>query len=332
MNLDIFKEKVVLITGATGLIGSHIAKTLLALDRITVIVVGRNKSKLEKTFIEYKNAGKIIFVEHDVSIPLPSSLGLVDFIFHAASPISGEIIKSRPLDVINSNLNGTINCLEYLKNQGKGKMIVFSSATVYSVNDPTHIAVESATSIAECINGSNAPYSESKRMIEVIANAYHKQFQVDTLIVRFSYVYGYSANPAKTAFYEFIKKALNGSDIDMNNSGLPRRDNIYVDDAVLGLLHLCSNGLSGETYNISSNGDLGNYAAIDEIAEIIARCANIINGTHVKVIYKTDGKERNEGLRLDNTKAKSTGWFITSSMEEGIKQTLLNYKNNEIFK
>lgn len=325
MNLDIFSGKVVLITGATGLIGSHIAKKLLELNKITVIVIGRNKLKLENTFQEYVNSGKIVFVEHDVSLPLPLSLGCIDYIFHAASPISGEIIKTRPLDVINSNLNGTIHCLEYLKNQGSGKMIVFSSATVYSVNDPSHVAVESATSIAECIDGSNAPYSESKRMIEVVANAYHKQYHIDTLIVRFSYVYGYSANPAKTAFFEFINKALKGENIEMNNSGLPRRDNIYVDDAVEGLLHLCSYGLSGETYNISSNGDLGNYAAMDEIAEFIALGVNKVNGTNINVMYKTEDCVRKEGLRLDNTKAKSTGWMIKNSLENGIMQTLLKY-------
>lgn len=327
MNLSIFKEKVVLITGATGLIGSHIAKALLSLDEIKVIVVGRSQQKLKKTFSEYISSNKIYCLEHDVSQPLPSSLGKIDYIFHAASPISGEVIKTRPLDVISSNLSGTINCLEYLKKQEYGKMIVFSSATVYSIDEPSHVAVESKTNMADNIDAFNAPYSESKRMIEVIANAYHKQFNVDIIIARFSYVYGYSINPAKTAFYEFINKAMNGEDLTLNKSNLPRRDNIYVDDAVRGLLHLCEFGTSGDTYNISSNGDWDNYAAIDEIAESIVRGANKINGTNIKVIYKSDERERLEGLRLDNTKIKSTNWRIMNALDDGIIQTLLNYKS-----
>lgn len=327
MNLSIFKEKVVLITGATGLIGSHIAKALLSLDEIKVIVVGRSQQKLKKTFSEYISSNKIYCLEHDVSQPLPSSLGKIDYIFHAASPISGEVIKTRPLDVISSNLSGTINCLEYLKKQEYGKMIVFSSATVYSIDEPSHVAVESKTNMADNIDALNAPYSESKRMIEVIANAYHKQFNVDIIIARFSYVYGYSINPAKTAFYEFINKAMNGEDLTLNKSNLPRRDNIYVDDAIRGLLHLCEFGTSGDTYNISSNGDWDNYAAIDEIAESIVRGANKINGTNIKVIYKSDERERLEGLRLDNTKIKSTNWRIMNALDDGIIQTLLNYKS-----
>lgn len=325
MNLDSFKNKKVLVTGATGLIGFHIVEKLLMVGT-TVIALGRNKEKLCSTFSGGHTYGLLKYVEHDISHPLPKEVGAVDYIFHAASPISGEIIKTRPLDVIESNLSGTINCLEYLKSQGHGKMVVFSSATVYSVDTPSHIAHESETSIADCIDAPNAPYSESKRMIEVIANAYHKQYQVDVLVVRFSYVYGFSKHPAKTAFYEFINKALAGEDIVMNKSGLSRRDNIYVEDAVDGLLHLCQDGKEGEVYNISSNGDEGNYAAVDEMAGIIAQNANkLVANSRVKVTFKEQGQNRKGGLRLSNEKIKETGWSISTSLEDGIYKTMKEY-------
>lgn len=326
MNLDSFKNKTVLITGATGLIGSHIVDKLLTVDGTTVLALGRSMAKLSSTFSDNSSRGKLMCVEHDISKPIPEKFGAVDFIFHAASPISGEIIKTRPLDVIDSNLSGTINCLEYLRNQGHGKMIVFSSATVYSVDVPNHVAYETETSIADSIDAPNAPYSESKRMVEVIANAYHKQHLVDVLVVRFSYVYGYSKHPAKTAFYEFINKALAGENIVMNKSGLSRRDNIFVEDAVDGLLHLCNKGKVGEVYNISSDGDMGNYAAVDEMAELIAKNANkLISDSHVKVTFKEQGQERKEGLRLSNKKIKATGWAISTSIEDGIYKTMKEY-------
>lgn len=326
MNLEKFKNTTILVTGATGLIGSHIVTKLLTIEGTRVIALGRSKSKLVSTFEDDKCVGSLVCMEHDIASPLPKDLGHVDFIFHAASPISGEIIKTRPLDVINSNLSGTINCLEYLKQQGSGKMIVFSSATVYSVDEPSHVAKEENTGVADCIDAPNAPYSESKRMIEVIANAYHKQYQVDVLIARFSYVYGYSKNAAKTAFYEFINKALSSENIVMNKSGLSRRDNIYVEDAVGGLLHLCEQGFSGDVFNVSSNGDMGNYAAVDEMAQIIAMNANkLLNDAHVKVEFKEENHERKEGLRLSNEKIKSTGWAISTSIEEGIYKTMKAY-------
>ena len=130
MNLDKLKNTTILVTGATGLIGSHIVTKLLAIEGTRVIALGRSKSKLVSTFEDGTSVGSLECMEHDIASPLPKDLGHVDFIFHAASPISGEIIKTRPLDVINSNLSGTINCLEYLTQQGSGKMIVFSYATV----------------------------------------------------------------------------------------------------------------------------------------------------------------------------------------------------------
>ena len=133
-----FNHKTILITGATGLIGSNLVKRLLQYPDNDIILVGRSKEKLEKVFGHHE---RIRLVEHDISTPFLEGLGHIDCIYHAASPISGEIIKTRPLDVINSNLNGTIHCLEYLKNQGSGKMIVFSSATVYPLPEPIVISI-----------------------------------------------------------------------------------------------------------------------------------------------------------------------------------------------
>lgn len=323
MNLDCFNNKTVLVTGATGLIGFHIIEKLLCVDGIKIKALGRSRKKLISTF---GINGKLECVEHDISIPLPN-VGKVDFIFHAASPISGEIIRTHPIDVINSNLSGVINCLEYLRAQEYGKIIIFSSATVYSNNSFNHIVREDMTNGADYIESFNSPYSESKRMVEVIANAYHRQYNVDILIARFSYVYGYSKNKPKTAFYEFINKAINGEAITLNKSNLPRRDNIYVNDAVDGLLHLCELGINGDVFNISSNGDKGNYMAIDEIAKLIAEVINKKrNNSSVEIRYSTISDEpRSEGLKLSNEKIKSTGWSISTSIEDGISETINKY-------
>lgn len=323
--MNAFQNKRVLITGATGLLGSNLVEHCLSHGCSTVYAMGRNKKRLQETFGSRNN---LILIEHDIATPIPSELGQLDYIFHAASPISGAVITSSPVDVINANLQGTINCLEYLKKQKSGRMVVFSSATVYagSTKDIL-VATEDCTQHSIPIDSPNAPYAESKRMIEVIANAYTQQYGIEALIARFSYLYGYSPNAAGTAFYEFIFKALRGQSIIMNKRGLPRRDNIYIDDAVDALLCLCNAGAWGGTYNISSCGDGANYAAIDEIAETIAHEANLLNGTDIKVQYVSDAiVPRPEGMKLDNTKLKSFGWCIRTDLREGIKRTLEKYK------
>lgn len=281
-----FANKRILVTGATGLIGSHIVRRLLMIDGIEVLALGRSIEKIKSTFEDVEYPEKLVAVQHDISQPLPTDIGKLDYIFNAAGTISGETVRNHPYDVIKSNLSGTTNCLDYLRQQGEGVMVVFSSATVYS--DEARSFSEMETNVSESIDSLSAPYSQTKRMIEVIANAYRKQYGVDVLIARFSYVYGYSKNMLDNAFYGFVQKALAQENIEINNPNLPQRDNIYVEDAVEGLLHLLEKGIKSGTYNISSNGEKGNYAALDEIATYIALFVNKKrNSSETNVIYKS---------------------------------------------
>ena len=104
---------------------------------------------------------------------------------------------------------------------------------------------------------------------------------------------------------------------------MPRRDNIYIDDAVSGLLRISQNGEAGEAYNISSNGDKGNFMAVDEIGELISDTAYSSYGIKSKVIKPVDNPGgRRPGLRLDNNKLKSLGWSVKTDMKTGISKTL----------
>lgn len=326
------KNKRILITGATGLIGSNLAERLLQ-DGNTLYVTGRDKKKLDATFAEFLNSGLLFTVEHDASDPIPTEINDIDFIFHAAGPMERDVVMNKPVSVVMPNVVGTINCLEYLKKQEvetgkKGRMIVFSSVTVYAnPSNEDYTAVESDTTHAISLDQPYACYAESKRMAEVIAQSYRRQYGIDIVIARFSTVYGYCKNIPNTAFFEFINKALTGEDIVLNGIGMPRRDNIYVEDAVEGLVVMAERGISGEAYNISSNGDLGNFAAIDEIAEQIAEATSSANGSTPVRIYKPSScDKRTPGLLLSNEKLKSLGWQVSTLHFEGLKQTIVKIK------
>lgn len=315
-----FAAKRVLVTGATGLIGYNLINRLIAVPDIEIIAMARSAQRLESTFAEMP----VKTIAHDITQPLDPSLGHLDFIFHAASPTSGIAIRETPVDVISANLSGVTNCLEYIRHQHDGKVVIFSSVTVYAKNGDAHIAVEDHTADAENLGSPSAPYSESKRMTEVIARAYNRQYGTDITIARLSTVYGYSPNPADSAFFEFISKAIAGQDIAVHTHGLPRRDNIYVDDAINALLLLCAMPSTLSIYNISSNGDLHNYASIDEIAEIIALEATSMHDQPIRVIYETR-QDRPEGIRLANARLKTHGWEISTSLKDGIRRTIKKY-------
>lgn len=330
--MNIFENKNVLITGATGLLGTYLVKKLLEFDNCRIIALGRNIQKLKDVFDGYPLSERVILMEGDVAVEFPLINESIDFIFHAASPISGDTIRNNPVNVIKPNIIGTINCLEYLRKEKEdtgreGMMIVFSSATVYANTTDQDVRVtEKETSIADTLDAVNAPYSESKRMAEVIARSYVKQYGINVLIARFGYLYGYSKYAPNTAFYEFIHKSMNGENLMLNSTGAPKRDNIYVEDAIEGLLCLCEKGISGESYNISSGGDKNNFAAIDEIANAIVCAINKnIKGFDVKVSFREKVEGRKPGLMLDNTKLKSLGWSIKHSLTDGVEKTIKAY-------
>lgn len=324
-----FENKTVLITGASGLIGSNLVDRLMQTGVAKLIVTGRNKSKLEMTFPDYKGSEIFQVIEHDASMPYPEEIKDVDYIFHAAGPMERNIVMNYPVSVILPNVLGTINTLEFLRKQEsesgrKGRAIIFSSVTVY--NNPTkedYEAVEDETSFAQPLDAPAACYSESKRMSEVIAKSYVKQYGVDAVIARFSTVYGPTRNVPDTAFYEFIKKAISGEDITVGSNAIPRRDNIFVDDAIEGLLEITLKGKPGESYNISSNGDKDNYAAVDEIAEQIAVSASmVLSKPSVNVTRLTNDDRRKPGLKLSNEKLKELGWKVETSHIDGLKKTI----------
>lgn len=321
---NIYDGKIVLVTGATGLIGSNLVRRLMGFKGIRLIAMGRSMERLECVFARFLARPGFSMVEHDINRPLPRSLGRVDHVFHAASPISGQTIKDKPVSVIMANLTGARNCLEYLVEQQAGQgvtgtMVVFSSATVYghpAANEDMTFC-ERDTDSACALDAVEAPYSEAKRMTEVMAQAYGKQFGIDIRIVRFGYVYGPCPFPPKTAFYEFVETARRGENLVFRGTGFPRRDNVFVDDATAGLLCVCEKGKPGDVYNVSSNAELGNFAAIDEMVQALARAATD-QGVRVVIAPNTC---RASGVRLDNAKLKSLGWRVETSLEDGIRLT-----------
>lgn len=333
-----YSNKTVLVTGATGLIGSHIVDKLMSYGDVKVIALSRSEKKLKTGFAEYNESDMFKMVAQDICNPIQIQEP-IDYIFHAAGPMEGKIIREYPVDVINPNIIGTINCLEFLKKQNKminrdGRLILFSSVTVYGNNTNNDITVdETLTNITEYLESVSAPYSQSKRMSEVITLAYIKQYSIDAVICRFSTVYGSTRFIPDTAFFEFISKAINGDNIILNSSDLPRRDNIYIDDAVEGVLLVGTDGNIGEAYNISSNGDFDNYASVDEIAKYIISCVREDYGKrNIELIYKNNvSTKRKTGLKLDNKKVKALGWNINYSLKKGIKETLEDIINRQVY-
>jgi len=325
--------KTILVTGATGLIGSNLINALMQIQGAMVIATSRSLTKLQSLFKQYQDQENFFIYEHDVYHPFDFSEFNIDYLFHAAGPQEKAVIENYPMQVINANIEGTLNCLNFLRVQKEkkniqGRLILFSSVTVYGNNSSKDVELtENDTSVTLDLRHPAVVYSESKRISEVLCRSYCKEDPVSFVVARLSTVYGNCFYKTDTAFFEFIQKALAHENIKVKNSLLARRDNIYVDDAVSGLLTIALKGEEMGAYNISSNGNQDSFLAIDEIAQLIADVANEVINSKSKITVEVLGDKflnqvRAPGIRLNNNKLRRLGWDMKTDIRSGIEKTI----------
>lgn len=332
----------ILVTGATGLIGSNIINYYMDNTDAYVIALSRSEKKLLTIFEQYKDSPRFEYVVQDMAEPFDlckivskNDTNPIDLIYHAAGSAEQNVIKEFPVLVIKPNIIGVTSIFDSMLKQKKetnksARLIVFSSVTIYGNADKENLYVnEDSSSVMKNTCDYYATYYESKRMVEVIAQSYIRQYGLDAVIIRPSTVYGYSPIMQKSAFFSFITSAINNEDIVLNKANLPRRDNIYIDDFVSGIVCIAENGKTGDVYNISTNEFGGNFAAVDEIAEMIKSVSNEVFEKNISVLYKEQpSSERNGGVVLNNQKLEMLGWKPKFTLKNGVKETLSKYIEN----
>ena len=161
-------------------------------------------------------------------------------------------------------------------------------------------------------------------MSEILANAYHKEHGIDFIIYRLSTIYGACKNPTRTAFFEFLNNAKKGLDINVREKFGPKRDNLYIKDAINGILYAALKGENTNAYNISSGGKLNNFLSVGEIAMIIAEVANkkLHKKNLVNVKFTNETFFRSRGYILNNGKLTSLGWKVSFEYKEAIKEII----------
>lgn len=308
----------ILVTGATGLIGSCAIDVLSVLNKefganIKIYALGRNKNKIESRF------GKnVIPVEQDIINPLDKKIEY-DYIIHAASNADPKSYALQPVETILTNVLGNKNILDYCAEHLKTKMILTSSFEVYGELKGQDIYLENMSGIIDQTVLRNG-YPESKRCSELLVRSYVDEYGVNAIIARLPSVYGPTMLESDSkAHAQFIRNALNGENIVLKSKGEQTRTYCYVLDVVSALFKILCAGKNGEIYNVS------NENSIASIAEVAKTCAEIV-GT--KVVFdlpsevETKGFSRSRNCILDNKKLKDLGWSGKYSLREGLEETL----------
>lgn len=322
--LDVLAGKSVLISGATGMIGSCMIDVIMRKnqDRLNckIYALGRNVEKAKSRFEYCYDDENFEFIQHDINAPLERDFGRIDYILHLASnthPISYSV---DPIGTITTNVIGTNNLLKYAVEHKTKRFLFASSVEIYGENrGDVEKFDENYLGYIDC-NTLRAGYPESKRCGEALCQAYKKHYGLDVVIPRISRVYGPTMLMSDTkASSQFIMKAVAGKDIALKSAGKQFYSYTYVADAVSGLFTVLLCGKCGEAYNIS---DEKSDIMLKDLAELTAKKS----GT--KVVFEIPDETEKAGYskgtkaRLDSEKLKKLGWKAKFDINAGIGRTI----------
>ena len=324
---DALAGKTLLISGASGMIGSFLIDALMlrnealpAASRIRIIGLARNERTARERFAVWKEYSELSFFSHDIQNPLPDIPEKVDYILHAASTTHPRDYAAHPIDTIMTNLLGTKNLLEFAASQANSRFLLLSSVEIYGENrGDTERFHEAYCGYLDC-NTLRAGYPEGKRVSEALCQAYIEEKGVDAVILRLPRCYGPTMRMSDTkSISQFIKNSASGTDIVLKSEGKQLYSYAHVCDAVQGLLWVLLCGNKGEAYNL---GDSASDITLRDLAGLCATCA----GT--RVIYSLPEQAEQKGYStaskalMDGNKLKAMGWQPQYGIADGIPETI----------
>jgi dTDP-glucose 4,6-dehydratase len=299
----------IVITGAAGFIGSHLAETLL--DRGYSIVGIDNFITGDKANVAHLKGRDFELIEHNVTKPFFVS-GDVNYVLHFASPASPIDYAQLPIPTLKVGALGTHNALGLAKAKSAAFLLA-STSEVYG--DPLeHPQKETYWGNVNPV-GPRSVYDEAKRFAEAMTFAYHNYHHVDTKIVRIFNTYGprMRANDGR-AVPAFASQALRNEDVTIFGDGKQTRSFTYVSDLVDGIIRLMLSKEHGPI-NIGNPREM----TIKEIAETIIRMTGSKSKLINKPLPKDDPKQRKPDITLARTKLE---WEPKVPLEEGLVTTL----------
>lgn len=295
----------ILLAGGAGFLGSHLSEKLVEIGH-SVTIVDNLSSGLESNISGIID--KVEFIVEDIAKYHTDEK--YDIILNLASRASRVEWETFPVEVALSNGEGSHNLIK-LALKSNARYIFASTSEVYGspeiVPTPeTYVGKVSST-------GSRSPYDESKRYGEALVMAYHRQFGLNSIIIRFFNTYGPRMRGGD--FYgrvidRFIKQCIAGSPVTVYGDGSQTRSFTYVEDSVNAILKIMENGKDGEIYNVGS----GDEIRIIDLANLVIQ----VTGSRSKVKYLPLPEDDPLRRGADVKKLIGLGWKREHTLKDGI--------------
>jgi nucleoside-diphosphate-sugar epimerase len=267
----------ILLTGAAGFIGSHVAEYLL--DQGNQVFGIDNFDDFYSRSIKEQHISACLlnpsftFIEGnvgDVASLLPDTA--FEVVIHLAAKAGVRPSIVQPEQYIDANLSQTMALLQWMKSHGMNKLVFASSSSVYGNN------VKVPFSESDPVDHPISPYAFTKKAGELLTHTFHHLANMDVINLRFFTVYGERQRP-DLAIHKFAKAMLNGQAITLFGNGSTSRDYTYVGDIVQGIIssmeYVLSHQKVYETINLGSKNPIQLIDLVHALEEIIGLPANI---------------------------------------------------------
>ncbi|PAF49654.1 hypothetical protein BKH43_06505 [Helicobacter sp. 13S00401-1] len=313
--LDLLKNSSILLTGASGLIGTYLLNYLCFLNEtrkfnLSIYALSRSYPKLISN-------QKIHFLSYDLSKPFFIDINF-NFIIHAASNANPIAFANNPVDTMKVNLLGTLSLLDLAKKYKNTKFLYISTSEIYGHDIKSKPFKEEDLGLVDT-KLARSCYPESKRAAESLCMSYKAQFDTLVNVARLSYIYGASITVSSSkADAQFLRNALDSKDIVLKSKGMQKRSYCYVADCISALLTILLQGKSGEVYNVANKDSI---SSVFDYAKTLATIAGVGIRYELPSDMESKGYSKEQDLILDATKLTKLGWRPLFNINEGLSHT-----------
>lgn len=303
-----------LVTGAGGFIGSHLAERLVALGADV------------RGFFRYTSGGGLGWIEHadaNIKNAIDPVLGDLrdadavqnaargtDVVFHLGALIGIPYSYVHPRETFDTNVTGTLNVITAARDHGVSLVVHTSTSETYGT--ATYVPIDEKHPLQ-----AQSPYSATKIAADKLAESFQHSYGLPVTTIRPFNTYG-PRQSSRAVIPTIAAQAILGTAVTLGHL-TPTRDFTYVSDTVDGFVRAAAVGAIGQTFNLGSGQEISVGGLVELIGEVLDRELSVEHDRD-RDRPKTSEVDR---LVADTTRAREVlGWEPTVSLREGLRRTV----------
>ena len=318
---EFWRDRSVLVTGCTGLLGNWLVAELLERGALVTGLVRDLVPQSRLYAGEWYRQINIVrgCVEDLSTVERTINEYEVDTVFHLAAQTIVGVANREPLATFETNIKGTWNILEACRRVGGVSRIVIASSDK-AYGDQLVLPYSETTPLQ-----GEHPYDVSKSCADLISRAYYVTYGLPVCITRCGNFYGGGDLNFNRIVPCTIRSALRDKPVVIRSDGTFIRDYFYAKDGVLAYLHLAEQmdrkEVLGEAFNFSNELQISVRGMVDHVLKLMGK-------SHLEpvVLNRANNEIKHQYLSADKAR-KMLGWESKYPLEEGLKETIEWYKN-----